>query len=155
MTTRIAKSGSKYERAELDTEHGLIGGVCAGIAAYFGINPLWVRLIAIISPFMSFGTAVLVYVVLWLSIPEARTASDKLRMRGEPITLDSLKQLTIDDNTKIQVRIFSSDSGKMEPDLVTNPFDAGFFFTAAEEQEIYRLKQENKLDEAFRLLFIK
>ena len=85
-----------------DTEHGLIGGVCAGIAAYFGINPLWVRLIAIISPFMSFGTAVLVYVVLWLSIPEARTASDKLRMRGEPITLDSLKQLTIDDNTKIQ-----------------------------------------------------
>ena len=43
-----------------DTEHALIGGVCAGIAAYFGINPLGGRIIAIISPLVSFGTAVLI-----------------------------------------------------------------------------------------------
>lgn len=85
-----------------DTEHGLIGGVCAGVAAYFGVNPLWIRLIAIFSPFITFGTAVLIYIVMWLSIPEARTASDKLRMRGEPVTLDALKRLSVDDNTKKQ-----------------------------------------------------
>lgn len=85
-----------------DTEHGLIGGVCAGVAAYFGVNPLWIRLIAIFSPFITFGTAVLIYIVMWLSIPEARTASDKLRMRGEPVTLDALKRLSIDDSTKKQ-----------------------------------------------------
>lgn len=80
-----------------DPDNAIIGGVCAGVAAYFNINPLWVRLIAIISPFMTFGTAVLVYVVMWLSMPPARTASDKLRMRGEPVTLASLKKAAVDE----------------------------------------------------------
>ncbi len=80
-----------------DPNNAIIGGVCAGVAAYFNINPLWVRLIAIISPFMTFGTAVLIYVVMWLSMPPARTASDKLRMRGEPVTLASLKKAAVDE----------------------------------------------------------
>lgn len=95
-------SGNSSKQLMRDTEHGLIGGVCAGVAAYFGVNPLWIRLIAIFSPFITFGTAVLIYIVMWLSIPEARTASDKLRMRGEPVTLDALKRLSVDDNTKKQ-----------------------------------------------------
>ena len=80
-----------------DLDNAIIGGVCAGVAAYFNINPLWVRLIAIISPFMTFGTAVLIYMVMWLSMPPARTASDKLRMRGEPVTLASLKKAAVDE----------------------------------------------------------
>ena len=84
-----------------DPDNAIIGGVCAGVAAYFNINPLWVRLIAIISPFMTFGTAVLVYVVMWLSMPPARTASDKLRMRGEPVTLASLKRTAADKTSAI------------------------------------------------------
>ena len=80
-----------------DPDNAIIGGVCAGVAAYFNINPLWVRLIAIISPFMTFGTAVLIYIVMWLSMPPARTASDKLRMRGEPVTLASLKKAAVDE----------------------------------------------------------
>ena len=94
--------GNSSKQLMRDTEHGLIGGVCAGVAAYFGVNPLWIRLIAIFSPFITFGTAVLIYIVMWLSIPEARTASDKLRMRGEPVTLDALKRLSVDDSTKKQ-----------------------------------------------------
>ncbi len=80
-----------------DPDNAIIGGVCAGVAAYFNINPLWVRLIAIISPFMTFGTAVLIYVVMWLSMPLARTTSDKLRMRGEPVTLAALKKAAVDE----------------------------------------------------------
>lgn len=80
-----------------DPDNAIIGGVCAGVAAYFNINPLWVRLIAIVSPFMTFGTAVLIYIVMWLSMPPARTASDKLRMRGEPVTLSSLKRVAADE----------------------------------------------------------
>ena len=94
--------GNSPKQLMRDTEHGLIGGVCAGVAAYFGVNPLWIRLIDIFSPFITFGTAVLIYIVMWLSIPEARTASDKLRMRGEPVTLDALKRVSIDDSTKKQ-----------------------------------------------------
>ena len=95
-------SGNSPKQLMRDIEHGLIGGVCAGVAAYFGVNPLWIRLIAIFSPFITFGTAVLIYIVMWLSIPEARTASDKLRMRGEPVTLDALKRLSVDDSTEKQ-----------------------------------------------------
>ena len=94
--------GNSSKQLMRDTEHGLIGGVCAGVAAYFGVNPLWIRLIAIFSPFITFGTAVLIYIVMWLSIPEARTASDKLRMRGEPVTLDALKRLSVDESTEKQ-----------------------------------------------------
>ena len=46
---------------------------------------------------MSFGTAVLVYIVLWLVVPEAKTAADKLQMRGEPVTLDSLKNFSMSE----------------------------------------------------------
>ena len=84
-----------------DTDNAIIGGVCAGVAAYFNINPLWVRLIAIVSPFATFGTAVLIYVVMWLSMPPARTASDKLRMRGKPVTLAALKKVAVDSGSAI------------------------------------------------------
>lgn len=84
-----------------DTDNAIIGGVCAGVAAYFNINPLWVRLIAIVSPFVTFGTAVLIYVVMWLSMPPARTASDKLRMRGKPVTLAALKKVAVDGGSAI------------------------------------------------------
>ena len=100
---RVVEADEGPERPERqlmrDTEHALLGGVCAGIAAYLGVNPLWIRIIAIISPFVSFGTAVLIYIVMWLSVPEARTASDKLQMRGKPVTFDSLKRQASQDET--------------------------------------------------------
>lgn len=54
-----------------------------------------------------------------------------------------------------RIRVLSSDSGKLEPDLVTTPFDAELPFTADEEQTVLRLKRDNQIDELFRLLFIK
>lgn len=86
-------SDKPIKRLMRDTDNAIFGGVCAGIAAYFGINPLWIRLIAIISPFVTFGTMLLVYVVLWIATPPARTAAEKLQMRGEAVTLDALKRL--------------------------------------------------------------
>ena len=61
----------------------------------------------------------------------------------------------INDYLPSHIRVLSSDSGKMEPDLVTFPFDAELSFTEKEKQEIIRLKNENNLDDCFRLLFIK
>ena len=95
-------SESKPERQLMrDTDNAIIGGVCAGVAAYFNINPLWVRLIAIVSSFATFGTAVLIYVVMWLSMPPASTASDKLRMRGKPVTLAALKKAAVEGGSVI------------------------------------------------------
>lgn len=69
--------------------------------------------------------------------------------------LIAVRFMEVNDYLPSHIRVLSSDSGKMEPDLVTTPFDADLSFTAVEEQEIYRLKQENNVDKVFRLLFIK
>ena len=69
--------------------------------------------------------------------------------------LIAVRFMEVNDYLPSHIRVLSSDSGKMEPDLVTNPFSAGLSFTSEEEQAIYQLKQENKLDEVFRILFIK
>ena len=68
--------------------------------------------------------------------------------------LIAVRFMEVNDYLPSHIRVLSSDSGKMEPDLVTNPFSAGLSFTSEEEQAIYQLKQENKLDEVFRILFI-
>lgn len=69
--------------------------------------------------------------------------------------LIAVRFMEINDYLPSHIRVLSSDSGKMEPDLVTAPFDADLDFTEKENQEIVRLKNENRLDECFRLLFIK
>ena len=69
--------------------------------------------------------------------------------------LIAVRFMEVNDYLPSHIRVLSSESGKMEPDLVTTPFDAELPFSAAEEQEIYQLKQENRLDEVFRILFIK
>lgn len=99
-TDELTDDNEKPEKQLMrDTDGAVIGGVCAGIAAYFNINLLWVRLIAIISPFVTFGTMVLVYLAMWVSMPPAKTASDKLRMRGKPVTLASLKKAAVDKSS--------------------------------------------------------
>lgn len=69
--------------------------------------------------------------------------------------LIAVRFMEVNDYLPSHIRVLSSESGKVEPDLVTTPFDAGLSFTPAEEEIILRLKTENELDELFRLLFIK
>lgn len=100
----LAPSNSPAKRLMRDTDNVIFGGVCAGIAAYWGINPLWVRLLFIISPFITFGTVLLVYIIIWISLPEAKTAAEKLQMRGEPVTLDSLKKAANNSESKYRTK---------------------------------------------------
>ncbi len=69
--------------------------------------------------------------------------------------LIAIRFMEVNDYLPSHIRVLSSESGKIEPDLVTTPFDAELAFTPAEEETVLRLKNENKLDELFRLLFIK
>ena len=69
--------------------------------------------------------------------------------------LIAIRFMEVNDYLPSHIRVLSSESGKIEPDLVTTPFDAELAFTPAEEETVLRLKTENKLDELFRLLFIK
>ena len=69
--------------------------------------------------------------------------------------LIAVRFMEVNDYLPSHVRVLSSESGKTEPDIVTNPFDAELNLSSAEEEKIITLKRENKLDEAFKMLFIK
>ena len=69
--------------------------------------------------------------------------------------LIAVRFMEVNDYLPSHLRVLSSESGKVEPDLVTTPFDADLPFTAEEEARILQWKQDNKLDELFRFLFIR
>jgi len=113
----------------------IIGGVCNGMGSYFNINPWFPRFIFLI-PFISFffrwghfgpltfpnflsfsfspGTFI-IYIILWLVIPEANTTSEKLEMKGEKVDLNSIKNSVLKEMKEVGERVgkFSAQAGEM------------------------------------------
>lgn len=78
-----------------DERGAMIGGVCAGLAAYFHIDSVWIRLVAaLLIPFTA-GFAFLLYIVLWIVMPPARSAAERLQMRGEAVTPSAIKRESV------------------------------------------------------------
>lgn len=73
-----------------DTEDGMIAGVAAGTAHYLNLDPALVRILWIVFVLLG-GSGILIYIIAWIAIPEAKTTSDKLNMRGQNVNLDSIK----------------------------------------------------------------
>lgn len=69
--------------------------------------------------------------------------------------LIAVRYMEVNDLLPSRTRVLSSADGRAEPQIVTSPFDAVLDYTPAEQQQIVTLKNDNKLDEAFRLLFLK
>ncbi|SDX33777.1 PspC domain-containing protein [Hymenobacter psychrophilus] len=78
-----------FKKLYRDTDNGKVGGVSAGLAAYFKVDVVLVRILFLVGLFAG-GFAFPLYIVLWILLPEAKTASDKLRMRGSAVTLSAL-----------------------------------------------------------------
>ncbi|MFA9210970.1 MAG: PspC domain-containing protein [Moraxellaceae bacterium] len=72
-----------------DVENGSIAGVCTGLANYLAIDPVIVKIIFILLLFLGFGG--LTYIVLWIVVPNAKTPADKLKMKGQAVTVESIK----------------------------------------------------------------
>ena len=79
------------KRLYRDGEEAIIGGVASGIAKYFGTDPVWIRILFILSFFL-FGSGPLIYFVIWIITPEAKTRSEKMQMEGEPITIHNIEK---------------------------------------------------------------
>jgi phage shock protein PspC (stress-responsive transcriptional regulator) len=82
---------SREKRLYRDTENGYIGGVCAGLSSYFNIDPTIIRLIWAGAFFIG-GVGLFLYIILWIIIPKANTSLDRLKMRGRPINVDTVKE---------------------------------------------------------------
>ena len=89
--TQTAPEDDKVKRLFRDKDGGTIGGVCSGLGHYFYVDALVFRVI-FVALFLLLGSGILLYLVLMIFIPEAKTTADKLKMRGEPINLDSIKK---------------------------------------------------------------
>lgn len=74
-----------------DTDAGSVGGVAAGLAHYLRLDVTLVRVLFVVLT-LAGGGGFLLYVILWVVVPEARTVSDKLEMRGEDVTLSNIDQ---------------------------------------------------------------
>lgn len=101
-----------------DPDEKMIAGVCSGIGHYFGINP-WIPRALFLLPFLSFlsrwghwggfwdfgdvirftfsPTSLIVYIILWIVIPEALTTSEKLEMKGEKVDMNSIKASVMEE----------------------------------------------------------
>ncbi|SHL04614.1 PspC domain-containing protein [Hymenobacter psychrotolerans] len=71
-----------------DTDTGKIGGVSAGLAAYLGTDVSLVRILFLVGFFVGFG--LILYIILWIAVPEAKTVADRMRMRGDALTLSGI-----------------------------------------------------------------
>ncbi|WP_342646013.1 PspC domain-containing protein [Mucilaginibacter sp. CSA2-8R] len=83
--------GINSRRLFRDPDDHLIGGVCAGIANYFDIKSVWVRLLFALA-FLGAGAGFFVYILLWVIIPKAVSRADKMAMKGEPLDLQGFKR---------------------------------------------------------------
>jgi phage shock protein PspC (stress-responsive transcriptional regulator) len=109
---KTEKSTDNTRRLYRDMDQANLGGVCAGLGHYFELDPLIFRILFIVL-FLLFGAGVLLYLVLLLLIPEAKTTADKITMRGQPVNADSIKEFI----ASIKNKVAETDTTKLKKTL--------------------------------------
>ena len=108
-----------HKRFFRDPENPILGGVAGGVAAYFNIDVVFVRIFFVLFT-MAFGSGIPIYIILWIVTPRAVTASEKLQMRGIAVNVESIKtefrEATerVDKNAKKWAQQFRTGSGLSE-----------------------------------------
>ncbi|NOZ47104.1 MAG: PspC domain-containing protein [Chlorobi bacterium] len=87
----------RHRRLYRDPENTVISGVSGGLAAYFSVDPVLVRVIFIILIFVLGPVDFLIYIILWAAVPVARTTAQKLEMRGEKVTVSNIEKSIKDE----------------------------------------------------------
>lgn len=84
-------SSRPYKMLYRDGDERILGGVCSGLGHYFGVNPILFRAAFAIA-FIFWGSGLLLYIILLLIIPKAKTTAEKLEMRGRPVNLKEIRK---------------------------------------------------------------
>jgi len=90
-----------YRRLYRNPDDKILGGVVSGFSAYLGWDVTLLRLLLLVVLVCGVGTLIPVYIVCWLLIPEARTAAEKLNMRGEAVTIENIGRTVTDGFEKM------------------------------------------------------
>ena len=115
-TTEESSKSNAQKKLCRDTDERIIGGVASGLGHYFGIDRVWIRLILIILVLSSIGGVVFVYILLWALIPEAKTTSEKLRMKGEPVNISNIEKKIKEGLDDVTQKVKNVDYSKVGDD---------------------------------------
>ena len=109
-TSRTARKKTKKLYRDIQTKY--VAGVSSGLGHYFGIDPLWVRLLWVFLTLGSAGSFIMIYGLLWILIPEAETTSQQLDMRGEPINISNIERKVKEGFDEVANQVKSVDYEK-------------------------------------------
>src|SRR5690554_4878660 len=84
-------SSNNPKKIYRDGDRRVFGGVCAGLGHYLNVDVVWIRIIFVLLFFL-YGLSTLVYFILWIIIPKARTVADVLEMKGEPVNISNIEK---------------------------------------------------------------
>ncbi|MEZ5082755.1 MAG: PspC domain-containing protein [Bacteroidales bacterium] len=100
------------KRLYRDPEHSVLGGVCGGMGSYFNTDPVWFRVAFVLLCIPGIGTPLLVYAVLWIVLPEAKTAAERLEMKGEKVNISNIEKSIREEisNLKNKFNEFARDA---------------------------------------------
>lgn len=107
-----AKSHTTGKQLFRDTENSYVGGVSSGLGHYLGIQSIWVRLLWVILTIASSGAFILIYIALWIFVPEAKTTADKLSMRGEAVNISNIERKIKEGFDDVAGKVRSTDFDK-------------------------------------------
>jgi len=85
------RSKSSKKKLFRDGDDKFLGGVASGMAHYFEVDVIWIRIAWLVATF-GLGFGPLVYIILWILLPEAKTTADKLQMEGEPVNISNIER---------------------------------------------------------------
>lgn len=97
-----------------DPDDKYISGVSSGLGHYLGIDAVWVRLLWILLSVFSSGTFILIYIVLWIIVPEASSVADKLKMKGQPVNVSNIEKKVKEEFNNVADRVKNADLGKIK-----------------------------------------
>lgn len=156
--------GSQRKRLFRDNDNKMIAGVCSGLSKYFALN-IWIPRVLFLIPFFSLAFrfnhwgwwdfpqllslsfspgSIFIYIILWLVLPEAKTAADKLEMKGEKVDLNNIKTTIQGDleGFKDRAQQFGNEI-KEKAQTLTSSFHSKDPETGATVEEINNLNKDN------------
>src|SRR5690606_17813037 len=111
--TNYSSSQKTSKKLYRDTEEGILGGVLAGLGHYFGIDKVWLRIIFALL-FIFYGTGFLLYIILWIVMPEAKTTTEKLEMKGQPINISNIEKKVKEEFDNLSQKVNNIDYKNIE-----------------------------------------
>ena len=95
---------SGHRRIYRDPDNRVLGGVCSGMGAYWQMDPIVFRILFLVA-FLIGGVGLLLYLILWIVIPEAKTAAQKLEMKGEPVNVSNIGKTVKEEFKNVRDRM--------------------------------------------------